>query len=107
MLVVEKQHRKDLVLKTCELGAQVVLDDVRRSKWRAAFSFQINDLTRRFKDLIGRSWQIASLFITNEEGSVKRNENCAMAACSGCSGEIARNRPGTAQRKPSQGHRRP
>ncbi|MNG14307.1 hypothetical protein D3C84_980480 [compost metagenome] len=65
MLAVEEQRREHLVLETDQLGAQVVLDQLRRGEQCPALIFLINRLARHAQDLIHRRRQVAPLRVTH------------------------------------------
>ncbi len=105
MLIIQEQYRKDFVLEPCELGAQVILDDVRRGEGCTAGHLLVDDLTCRFKNLFGRCRQVVARSSRIRREDSGREMNPDMVACSGCSGGISPTRYGAAQL--SQGHRRP
>jgi len=64
VLDIVKQDSEDLVLVAGQLGAQLVLDQLRRSEQRAARGALIDDVSSSFQNLVSGSRQITLLVFT-------------------------------------------
>ena len=101
MLAVEEQSREDFVPEAGQLGAQVVLDQRRRSEQRPARSFLVDNVPRSFQNLVGSRRQIAPLVVTHQQRGIERQRKLRHDHAPVARAELPGTVASTAQRKQS------